>query len=375
MLKLLRAGFSAMAIAALLGAPLVTVVTADYAYAKNDNGGGKGNGNAGGKGGGNKGGADKNDKSVGKGNLLKRAGNGSARVGSSKKGGKFKTDLKTLSRNVKENGLAGLFSKKSGTTRTTKKYRSTKTRTAAPINSARPPKRLSRFDTDATAPNKMGKLNGAHNSSPQAKAAHIANGQYLKGTGPVSLAANLAVADYYFNDLMGEDNTLSPGDVKSIDDAFDLRDTSDLTLEEAQTVLNDPNSSPDELEEAQDVKNAYDLTTDADGEDIDRPTSEQVDAATTVHDAEDGLLEHYKGDFSEDEDLAMEQRDDVLGSVRESNPDDGAIESALERNGTGEQDFEQATPDSVTDDPEDSTDDEAEAAQLLEDEASEPGKT
>ena len=44
MLNFLRVSVSALALSAFVVAPVATVVSADYAYAKNGNGGGKGGG-------------------------------------------------------------------------------------------------------------------------------------------------------------------------------------------------------------------------------------------------------------------------------------------------------------------------------------------
>ncbi len=49
---------------------------------------------------------------------------------------------------------------------------------------------------DGLTASQRGNMNGAYHSSDRAKEAHIANGQYLSGKGPVSLAAALAVADF-----------------------------------------------------------------------------------------------------------------------------------------------------------------------------------
>ena len=206
MLKYLRIGVSALALSAFVVAPIMTVATADYAYAKNGNGNGNGGGK--GNGGGNGNGGDKggNGKSADKGNSGKGHDKASktrnASKGNKAKGNKgkgfaksVKNDFNSLKRNVQKHGIAGLF--KQEQKRTTRAVSAKPTKNA-PAASTRPAHRAAFKDKGALHPSNLGKLNGAINSSPRAKEAHIANGQYAKGTGPVSLAASLAVADYTY---------------------------------------------------------------------------------------------------------------------------------------------------------------------------------
>ncbi|CUH46702.1 hypothetical protein [Ruegeria atlantica] len=241
----------------------------------------------------------------------------------------MKEDFQALGRNLKQNGVKGLFNGNKARTTTTR------TNKASVKQSPRPPSRKAKLLDDVTlAPHNLGKLNGAINSSVNAKLAHIANGQYAKGTGPVSLAAGLAVADANFSHVMGEDYDLSSEEVKEVAAAYDYLDTAPMTLEEAEQVLADDAATPDaiapeDLEVAQAVKDAHDVTTDEDGNKIGQPTDDQLAAAEAVHDAEANLLGYYKGDFSEDRIVAEEQQDRVLGAVRASNPDEESVKATL----------------------------------------------
>lgn len=341
MLNFLKVSVSAIVLSTFVVAPVVTVLASDYAYAKNGNG--KGGGNGGGKGdngGGNGGGKGGNNGEKGakrgwgsdktlNGANTKSASKSRKSKSASRLGRAVKEDFQALGRNLKQNGVKGLF--KGNKARTT----TTRTSKASVAQSPRPPSRKEKLLDDGTlAPRNLGKLNGAINSSVNAKLAHIANGQYAKGTGPVSLAAGLAVADANFNHVMGEDYDLSPEEVKEIAAAYDYLDTAPMTLEEAEQVLADEASTPgtiapEDLETAQAVKDAHDVTTDEDGNTIAQPTDDQLAAAEAVHDAEASLLGHYKGDFSEDKIVAEEQQDRVLGAVRASNPDEESVKSTL----------------------------------------------
>ena len=369
MMKFLRVSVSAVALSAFALAPVLTVMTADYAYANN----GKGGGNGGGKGNGGKGnGGDKGNAGNGNGGG-KSADNGnngrggdkaakdqksrSAKAGNGDKsrnagkgfGRAVQDDFKSFSRSLKKNGLGGLFAGQKKEPAVAKASRSY----SAPKTSNRPPSRRATYRADLMHPTNLGKLNGAINSSPRAKQAHIENGQYMKGSGPVSLAAGLAVADYGFSDVMGPDNTLSAKEVKDIDAAFKVRDTSSLTLDDAETILANPGpQDPATVAEAQTVKDAYDLTKDDEGADIDRPAVEQVAAAGAVLDAQDGLLGHFKGGFSEDETLAAAQQQEVLGAVRAANPDPAMVGTSLEVYGVrqAEEHEESTNEDNLTND-------------------------
>lgn len=365
MMKFLRVSISALALAAFVVAPAVTMMTADYAHANNgkgggggkggSNGGGNGGGNGSGGGNGNGGGgngngggksADNGNKGWGGDKASKGQGARSAKAdkgSASKNGGKgfgraIKDDFNSLSRNLKKNGLAGLFTGQH-TQQTKQTQRSTPKatkQTSAPKTSDRPPSRTTSFKTDAMHPSNLGKLNGAINSSPRAKQAHIENGQYMKGTGPVSLAAGLAVADFTFNDVLGPDNTLSPQEVQAINAAYQVRDTTTLTQDAAEAILADSGAfAPEQVAEAQAVREAYELTTDDAGVDIGRPSEDQVAAAEAVRSAEDNLLGQYNGSFSQEEMVAVAQRSEVLGAVRASNPDGATVRTSLGADDTG----------------------------------------
>ncbi len=409
MLKFLKVSVSAIALSAFVVAPIMTVATADYAYAKNGNGnGGNGNGGNGkgggegngGKGGGNGNGADKGgskgksaDKGVTRGKKDKSSNSRSASKGKSNGksnkgvGRALKDDFKSFSKNIKQNGIGSLFRSKDKQ-RTVKRAAYTKT---APVKSARPPARVSKFDDKfdkgTLHPSNLGKLNGAINSSPNAKAAHIANGQYMKGTGPVSLAAALAVADYdyanafddYREDLAKAEETLNtvaaleeanaiveagPPTQMEVVDAQAVIDDPESTpkqieeaqavideaadaaqaLEDAQAVLDDPDSTQEQIDEANKTIDAAKEIADAQEfiEDTETPTQEAIDEANAIIEegapsdedvvaAEDALLAAYKGSFSDDEILAEEEQQEVIDAVRGANPSRETIEEALDR--------------------------------------------
>ncbi len=299
------------------------------------NGGGKGD-NGGGKGGGKGGNSGEKDAKKGwgsdktlNGTNTKSASKSHKSKNGSRLGRAVKEDFQTLGRNLKQNGIKGLFNGNKARTTTTR------TNKASVKQSPRPPIRKAKLLDDGTlAPRNLGKLNGAINSSVNAKLAHIANGQYAKATGPVSLSAGLAVADANFSHVMGEDNDLSSEEVKEVAATYDYLDTASMTLEEAEQVLADDAATPDaiapeDLEIAQAVKDAHDVTTDEDGNKIGQPTDDQLAAAEAVHDAEASLLGHYKSDFSEDRIVAEEQQDRVLDAVRASNPDEESVKATL----------------------------------------------
>ena len=160
---------------------------------------------------------------------------------------------------------------------------------------------------DVLHPSNLGKLNGAINSSPNAKLAHIANGNF---NGPVGLAAALALADYdYGISIEAYNAATSAADATlALAAAFDLIATAPTAqqLVEAEELTNgmtEPN-----LDEIIDAEAA--IT--ADG-----PTLEDVTAA------EAGILSAYKGTLS-DEDTAK-----VLEAVRKSLPTSDQISEVL----------------------------------------------
>lgn len=365
MLKYLRIGVSALALSAFVVAPIMTVATADYAYAKNGNGNGNGGGK--GNGGGNGNGGDKggNGKSADKGNSGKghdkasktrNASKGNKAKGNKGKNGKgfaksVKNDFKSLKRNVQKHGIAGLF--KQEQKRTTRAVSAKPTKNA-PAASTRPAHRAAFKDKGALHPSNLGKLNGAINSSPRAKEAHIANGQYAKGTGPVSLAASLAVADYtyakaldtYNADIAMAQETLElAASLEAANAIVDAGGPSPTEVEAAEAVLESTTATPEEKVAAQQVVDDAKAVEDAQTfiDENPAPAREEIDEAIEtveseppsdedVAAAEDALLAHYKGDLpvSEDTELRLSPKEqEVVDAVRDSNPTDEAIESAL----------------------------------------------
>ncbi|MBW4707717.1 hypothetical protein KX928_07950 [Roseobacter sp. YSTF-M11] len=346
----LKIGASAFAISAFVLAPAVVVVTAEPGYAKSENAGG--NGNGGGNGGGNKGGGQKGSdgnkgKSVGKGGDKSR-GKSAAR-------GSFKSDVKALGRDISRGfGLFGDKSTKSATRKPGKSVR-------APATSPKPPSRPDKTRTadaqtkGALHPSNLGKLNGAINASPNAKAAHIANGNF---NGPVGIAAALALADYNLD--------AATGAYAAAQDALDLAEA--LTqaqalidnaptaqeTEAAKEILADPSATQAEIAAATETL-AYPDTTEAAAliAGTPRPDDEALaEAQAIVHagppdadgviTAETAVLDAYKGTLTE-EDAAK-----VLDAVRAANPTDDAIAAALAKgeptkDGAGETDVPQDT--------------------------------
>lgn len=224
------------------------------------------------------------------------------------------------------------------------------------VTTSRRPK--ARFDTvasDPMDPRSLGKLRGAIQSSPRAKAAHIASGQYAKGTGPVSLAAALAVADYKYGkaamafDWDRADAQATLDLTQSIAAAQALVDDGGPTQDEigaAQTILGSTYSTEAQklaaqaLIEKQDaVAEALDLLDNATP-----PSQVDVDAATAMLEAEppsdaaviaaeDALLALYQGEFPTSDDPENRRLSDeaqkVIDAVRASNPSRDVVGSLL----------------------------------------------
>lgn len=157
--------FTATVVAGLLAsvalvpaAAVVTIATADVAYAKSDNAGGNGGGNGGGK-------SDRAER----GNKGGKSGGGeTASRGNGKSGG----------------GIEGMFRKLTGQDKKAARVapaRSTATQTAKVARKA-----------DPMHPSNLGNMNGALNANTNAVLAHIRNGNT---NGPVGLLAGLAVAN------------------------------------------------------------------------------------------------------------------------------------------------------------------------------------
>lgn len=355
MIKFLRLGVSALVLSTVVLAPVVVIATADHAYAKND-----GNGNSGGKGngGGNAGGKGSSDKA----HASSRGGKGGSKGGASagkrqnerqatSLGQGIRNDFKSLGQSLK-NGLFGggtAKARRAPSAQTTDKTGpqrvSLEPTRKAPPKSIRPQAPASRLDAEPMLPRDLGKLNGALNSSPQAKLAHIANGSYATGTGPVSLAAALAVADY---DLAAAEGSLAAYDAArdtlALADAFDLvenrpteaeiiaaRDTlenPDATEAErlaAQRTLDYPDTSAAEAEIA-----GHDRPTEAEStaarelvEAGPAPEGDLLAAAQAVSDAETAVLTASK------DGLTPEQEQALLSSIRASNPEPARVGAAL----------------------------------------------
>ncbi|MGR3804395.1 hypothetical protein [Marinibacterium profundimaris] len=358
MLKFLRVSVSAFALSTLAVAPLATITMSQAAFADNNgNGGGNGGGNGnGGNGGGNgrgngHGGEHGNGNGAGRGNSGKgqsrgNSGHGSASVGD---------ELRSLGRNLKANGVAGLFAPKgsdrsratAGTPGNGHGRQGTVKQVSrmAPETSVRPVAPSVAIDPDVTLPRNAGKLTGALNSSPRAKQAHIANGSYLSGSGPVSLAAALAVADYNLASTADAyDSYQAAQSTIDLARAFNLVGNSPTAaqIDAAQAVLADPSATREQRLAAQEVLD-YPDTSAAEAliAGMERPTrSEVLDAreviaigspseedllaaALSVRGAESSVLSAYKGS------LPAEDENDLLSAVRASNPDAGTVADAL----------------------------------------------
>ena len=296
MFRLLKSSVTAIALSAFAVAPVVTVLAADAAYAKNgnDNGGGKG-------GGGN--GSDKGNRGNGgtKGNSGAAKTNG-GKSASSKSGSGF--------------GLLDIFKQN--------KAPSTK------VAKASAPKAEVK---GALHPSNLGKLNGAINSSPNAKLAHIRNGNF---SGPVGMASALALADYNYAVDLGAFDLAA--DTLALADAFALiagAPTDQEVLDAQALVGNDIDDGKLDID-AQEVLDYPDLT-DAKAltENVtEAPTTEDIAAAQAVVDlgeptlddvtlAEDDILAAYKGTLDEEAIV------DVLAAVRSSAPSTSEIADAL----------------------------------------------
>lgn len=338
MLKYLKISASALALSALVLAPATTVITADYAYAKSDNAGGKGGGKGAGKG-------KSGDKGA-KGNKGKKSAKASGKNWKSGKSSKAKNtrtiqdDLKVF----KKGGFKALL----GQGKNNKPARSVTASKAA----------TSKKD-DPLHPSNLGKMNGFLNSSPNAKLAHIANGQYLSGSGPVSLAAGLAVAKYEFEEVEVAVDVITAADAYEALNAFDEDEinAADALYEEYDEngngifddedleAMEEDEVTPEEIADAEAVREAQEGIIDPDtGEAYDEPTEEEIaDAEETLSDfgddedpletvgdalddAEAAALATYKGDFDA---LDEDEQQEVLDAMHDALPADEDIEDAL----------------------------------------------
>lgn len=373
MLKFLRIGVSAFVLSTLVVGPVMMVVTADQAQAKNDGNNGNGGGNGGGNGKG--GGSDKGAGSD-RGNGGKSGGGKSASARETGgQGGKglgqgIQSDFTSLGRSLKS-GIGAIFGETpkgnaagarkvaptaKGTTAVSRSGSSPR-REVAPETSVRPPEQIASRLKEPMHPGNLGKLNGALNSSPRAKEAHIANGNYGIGKGPVSLAAALAVADYTLAQTgAAREAVIAAEETLALAEAFDLVENSPTAAEvdEARAVLDDPLASEEAKALAQAVLD-YPDTTAAQAviagqekpSEADLAAAQEVielgvpaqqdyaDAALSVVEIEEAILSGSTGELSE------EEADALLAAVRASNPDPQAVGAALERHAAMEVDAEE----------------------------------
>ncbi|MEP4389547.1 MAG: hypothetical protein ABJ344_12150 [Sulfitobacter pontiacus] len=361
MLNFLRVSVSAFALSAFVAVPVTMLISVDYAYAKNGNGGGNGSGNGnGGDNGKGNGGGKGNDKSGSKGGKgwgadKSTKGNKTKSATASKSGksnnGKglgrtIQDDFKTLGGNLKKVGLGGLFKSQKpqrNVTRSTNK----KTERVTVTKSLRPPVRNANFKSDPLHPSNLGKLNGAINSSPNAKAAHIANGQYASGKGPVSLAAALAVADYTYGEALGRYETdhasaqETLGLVEALEEANAVVTRAEESVQElsdAQAILADPNAfTPQEVADAQGTVDAANEAVQelADAQavlaDPDAFTPEEVTTAQETVDASTDTVQQVEdaADFIDENPAPSEEEIDEANNIVEDGPpsDEGVIDA------------------------------------------------
>ncbi|ANT63422.1 hypothetical protein AYJ57_23355 (plasmid) [Salipiger sp. CCB-MM3] len=358
MFGIFKVGVSALVLSTCVVAPVATLATVGAAHAKNN-----GNGKGGEKGNSGKGKANGHSKAKSNGGGNK-GGNSNGRQTSANLGKAIRDDFRSLSQSLRKSALGDLLgvTGSRGAQRTATVQRqapkaqrvSLSPTRSAPERSMRPPLQRTALretpelaeDYDALHPRNLGKLNGALNSSPQAKAAHIANGTYATGSGPVSLAAALAVADH---NLIEAANALETYDAaeRTLDlaDAFALVENRPTEAERAVALatLEDPEATEAEKLAAQDVLD-YPDTTAAEAEiaGLDRPSERDLteaqevidagipeehdltNAANSVADAETAVLAAYK------DILPAEYEGDVLSAVRASNPDDDTVAAALQ---------------------------------------------
>ena len=203
----------------------------------------------------------------------------------------------------------------------------------------------------AMHPSNLGKLNGYLNSSPNAKLAHIANGQYMKGTGPVSMAAALTVAKYELGEEVHDyaeaygfvDKEAALEDAKEtlhLDAAYTVLDENpDVDIDEAREIANSdsPDIDPEEKMAAQEFTDAYDKVAEYEGNGGTRADNdakvEDAESISEAHDTvtmkEDEALAHYKGDFDS---LSPDEQDQVRQALHDSLPqDDTEIQAALDK--------------------------------------------
>ncbi len=289
----LKVSFTAMALSAFAVAPLATLMTPHAAFAKGGNGGGNGGGHGGG-GGSSKSSAAKSGGGASKAATAKSKSSGG---GNTKAAGKSSKSAKA---------------KTAGATKTA----ATPTKEKGPLHASN-----------------LGKLNGAIHSSPNAKLAHIRNGNF---NGPVGMAAALALADYSY--AADQEAYAAAAQTLELAAAFDLIENAPTPEEIAaaqELVDNGIDDGQADLD-AQALLDYPDLT-DAlaltDGITT-PPTDEEIAAAQAMIDegepsrddvtaAEAKLLAAYKGTL-DDASSAL-----VLDAVRASLPTAEEIAAAL----------------------------------------------
>lgn len=348
MRKLLKTCLTVMAVSAFVATPLVTVVGTDGAYAKNGNGNGGGNGggqgNGGGNGGGNKGG--KGDSAKGGGHKggksdVARAGGSSKGASSKSRGGKgfklrdiFKAQKTTSGKTRVVKRKVAKAPAKARTTRVVKAP-------VAPVQAHTAPKaRPERKVKSTLHPSNLGKLNGAINSSPKAKLAHIANGNF---NGPVGLSAALALAEYEYGlEREAFDDAERTLELAA---AFDLIENAptEEELEAARELIDngvDDGQADLDAQAALDYPDLTDAIALTEGVE-EAPTDEEIaEAEALVEDgvpsrdgvttAEEELLAAYKGTLGEDE------TEQVLDAIRGGLPTEEQIAAVLPEEDEGD---------------------------------------
>jgi len=363
-IKFFQISVTSLILSALVAAPAVYVVTADTAIAKSENAGGKGKGggnrgNGGGKGKGNDGGKGNgkgNDGGKGNGNgggkgKSDNAGKGKGKDNSLSNGRAFgknafdksttgKGKSKTKNRQNSAFASAGQSLKKSlksfgdqirsdlGLKKAKKSgnkvigSKKAKTRRAVEV-SLRPPNRSKKgFDH----PSNLGKMNGAVNSSEQAKLAHMKNGNF---NGPVGVAAYYALEDYNYY-AAEKEYEIAQSVIEKFGDlakAYELIEgvedgsiaATPEAIQEARELIEEAEDKA--IEKAQEANPGEEIDEDAVREALEEGVTELVEEAemveepdrTALEDAEDALFDLYKGD---EDSLTDEQKDQIIESMR-----------------------------------------------------------
>lgn len=308
MLKYLKIGVASLALSAFAIAPAVIVFSGDVAVAKSDkskgsNSSSKGNNS-------NKGSSSKKNKSSSA-KTEKSSSSRTVHTGSNK-------GIKSFGNKLKSGfGLFGSPKKNKTSARKTVVVRAI----PRPKNNA--------FDH----PSNLGKMNGAINSSPQSKLAHIKNGNF---NGPVGIAAAYALANYDYENASVdyEEAQKLIHELEPLAEAYDYAAGYDTAVEElarldAEGV--DPTSeeymkvaAAADLDTYQSAVDTIDEAETAAIEDGTTVTEESVDAqlaeataveepdAIELEEAEDNLFALYKGD---EESLTDTEKELLIQSI------------------------------------------------------------